>query len=51
MDRISKYNVVHRLEKRALLGAINVVAGIAIFYFGYDQGRVATSRNIYVTSC
>ena len=38
MDRISKFNVVHRYEKRALLIAINIVAGLSIFFFGYDQG-------------
>ena len=38
MDRISKFNLVHKLEKRALLIAINCVAGLSIFYFGYDQG-------------
>ena len=38
MDRISKYNVVHKLEKRSLLIAINCVAGLSIFFFGYDQG-------------
>ncbi|MCJ1436271.1 hypothetical protein MMC27_005649 [Xylographa pallens] len=38
MDQISKYNLVHRYEKRALLIAINCVAGLSIFFFGYDQG-------------
>lgn len=38
MDRISKWNVAHRYEKRALLIAINAVAGLSIFFFGYDQG-------------
>ena len=40
MDRISKYNVVHRFEKRSLLIAINCVAGLSIFFFGYDQGMM-----------
>ena len=39
MDKISKLNVVHRLEKRSLLIAINCVAGLSIFFFGYDQGN------------
>ena len=38
MERISKFNVVHRFEKRALLIAINCVAALSIFFFGYDQG-------------
>ena len=38
MDKISKFNVVHRLEKRSLLIAVNCVAGLSIFFFGYDQG-------------
>ena len=38
MDLISKHNVVHKLEKRSLLIAINCVAGLSIFFFGYDQG-------------
>ncbi|KAI9850367.1 MAG: hypothetical protein M1838_005757 [Thelocarpon superellum] len=41
MDRISKWNVVHRFEKRGLLIAINCVASLAIFFFGYDQGMMA----------
>lgn len=42
MDRISKFNVVHRLEKRNLLIAINCVAGLAVFFFGYDQGLMGS---------
>lgn len=38
MDGISKFNLVHRFEKRALLIAINCVAALSIFFFGYDQG-------------
>ncbi|KAK3721478.1 hypothetical protein LTR37_003034 [Vermiconidia calcicola] len=30
--------VHHRLEKRSLLIAVNLVAGLSIFFFGYDQG-------------
>jgi len=40
MDKISKFNVVHRFEKRSLLVAINCVAGLSIFFFGYDQGTI-----------
>ena len=31
-------NVAHKLEKRKLLIAVNLVAGLSIFFFGYDQG-------------
>jgi hypothetical protein len=37
MEKISKYNVVHHLRKRSLLIAINGLAGLSIFFFGYDQ--------------
>ena len=42
MDRISKYNVVHRYEKKSLLRAINFVGSMAIFFFGYDQGMMGS---------
>lgn len=48
MDRISSWNAARRYEKRALLIAINAVAGLSIFFFGYDQGvmgGVNTNRN------
>ena len=45
MDRISKYNVVHKLEKRSLLIAINCVCGLSIFFFGYDQGMMGGVNN------
>lgn len=38
MDRVSRYNVAHRYEKRSLLILVNCVAGLSIFFFGYDQG-------------
>ena len=31
-------NVAHKFEKRKLLIAVNLVAGLSIFFFGYDQG-------------
>ena len=40
MDRIPRSNVVHKLEKRGLLIAINCIAGLSIFFFGYDQGMM-----------
>ena len=33
-----KFNICHKLEKRRLLIAVNLVAGLSIFFFGYDQG-------------
>ena len=42
MDKISRFNVVHRYEKRALLIAINFVGSLAIFFFGYDQGMMGS---------
>ena len=48
MENLSKYKVANRLEKRSLLIAINLVAGLSIFFFGYDQGvmgGVNTTRN------
>lgn len=42
MNRISKFNVVHRLERRPLLIVINCVAALALFFFGYDQGLMGS---------
>lgn len=42
MDQISRFNVVHRYEKRSLLIAINCVGSLAIFFFGYDQGMMGS---------
>ncbi|QPH05525.1 hypothetical protein C2857_003365 [Epichloe festucae Fl1] len=47
-DTLAKYNVAHKLYKRSLLNTICIVAGISIFFFGYDQGLmggVNTTRN------
>lgn len=40
MDLIPKSNVAHKLEKRSLLIAINCIAALSIFFFGYDQGMM-----------
>ena len=45
MDLIPKGNVVHKLEKRGLLIAINCVAALSIFFFGYDQGMMGGVNN------
>jgi sugar porter (SP) family MFS transporter len=42
---IPNWNVVHRLEKRKLLIAINCIAGLSIFFFGYDQGMMGGVNN------
>ncbi|KAF2109812.1 general substrate transporter [Lophiotrema nucula] len=47
MDKIHKLNVVHRLEKRRLLIAINCVAGLSILFFGYDQGMMGGVNTAY----
>lgn len=44
-DQIKKWNVAHALEKRKLLIAINCVAGLSIFFFGYDQGMMGGVNN------
>ena len=38
MDNIKSYNVARKYEKRSLLILVNLVAGLSIFFFGYDQG-------------
>ena len=45
MDLIPRSNVVHTLKKRNLLAAINCVAGLSIFFFGYDQGMMGGVNN------
>ncbi|EFQ27917.1 uncharacterized protein GLRG_03061 [Colletotrichum graminicola M1.001] len=35
---LAKYNVANRLYKSSLLNAVCLVAGVSIFFFGYDQG-------------
>jgi hypothetical protein len=37
MDQLSGYRVAAKLEKKSLMIAINVVACLSIFFFGYDQ--------------
>ncbi|KAK4934935.1 hypothetical protein LTR66_015521, partial [Elasticomyces elasticus] len=36
--KLASYNVANKLQRRSLLVAINLVAGLSIFFFGYDQG-------------
>ncbi|KAI9661343.1 MAG: hypothetical protein M1831_003076 [Alyxoria varia] len=42
MDQIRGRNVSHSLTKKKLLVSINAVAGLAIFFFGYDQGMMGS---------
>ncbi len=46
MENINRLNVVHRFRKRKLLIAINCVAALSIFFFGYDQGMMAGVNNV-----
>jgi dihydrolipoamide dehydrogenase len=42
-NQITQWNVSHKFEKRNLLILINAVAGLSIFFFGYDQGMMGRS--------
>lgn len=44
-DKIPSWNVVHKLEKRRLLIAINCIAALSILFFGYDQGMMSGVNN------
>ncbi|KAK9454837.1 general substrate transporter [Dipodascopsis uninucleata] len=39
------WNVANRYEKKSLLIAINFIAGLSIFFFGYDQGMMSGVNN------
>ena len=43
--QINSWNVSHVLQKRRLLIAINALAGLSIFFFGYDQGMMGGVNN------
>ncbi|MCJ1401334.1 hypothetical protein MMC11_004546 [Xylographa trunciseda] len=45
MDTIPRSNVVHMYQKRSLLIAINCIASLSIFFFGYDQGLMSGVNN------
>jgi len=45
ISRLRGFNVANHLEKRKLLIAINCVAGLSIFFFGYDQGMMGGVNN------
>lgn len=44
----SRHGVANRLEKGSLLLAVNLVAGLSIFFFGYDQGTLSTRIHTYI---
>jgi len=45
MERLSGFNVANFLEKRRLLFAVNCIAALSIFFFGYDQGMMGGVNN------
>jgi MFS family permease len=45
MDRLPGFNVANIFEKRSLLVAINSLAALSIFFFGYDQGVMGGVNN------
>ncbi|KAI0017562.1 general substrate transporter [Xylariomycetidae sp. FL0641] len=45
MERLPGFNVANFLEKRQLLIAINCIAALSIFFFGYDQGMMGGVNN------
>lgn len=45
MEKQGRWNVAHVLEKRKLLIAINCIAALSIFFFGYDQGMMGGVNN------
>ncbi|KAK5627593.1 hypothetical protein RRF57_003308 [Xylaria bambusicola] len=45
MERLPGLNIANFFEKRALLVAINSLAALSIFFFGYDQGVMGGVNN------
>lgn len=45
LQRLKGFNVANHFEKRQLLIAINCVAALSIFFFGYDQGMMGGVNN------
>ncbi|OTA76658.1 hypothetical protein M434DRAFT_38815 [Hypoxylon sp. CO27-5] len=45
MERLPGFNVANFLEKRQLLIAVNCIAALSIFFFGYDQGMMGGVNN------
>lgn len=45
MERLPGLNVANFLEKGQLLAAVNCIAALSIFFFGYDQGMMGGVNN------
>lgn len=45
LQKLKGFNVANHFEKRQLLIAINCVAALSIFFFGYDQGMMGGVNN------
>ncbi|KAK1676529.1 putative MFS monosaccharide transporter [Colletotrichum godetiae] len=45
MDQRHRWMVTAKFERRALLVAVNGLAGMSIFFFGYDQGMMGGVNN------
>ena len=45
MAKAKGFNVANRLRKKKLLIAINCLAALSIFFFGYDQGMMGGVNN------
>lgn len=50
VSSISRYNLVHHLQGRSLLIAINCLASLSIFFFGYDQGMMGGGTRFLVST-
>ena len=44
-NQLSGFRVAAHLRKRSLLVAVNALAGLSIFFFGYDQGMMGGVNN------
>jgi MFS family permease len=44
-NQITSWNIAHKYQNKSLLRGINAVAGLAIFFFGYDQGMMGGVNN------
>lgn len=43
-EYFKQHGIANKLQKRSLLIAVNLVAGLSIFFFGYDQGVMGGGR-------
>lgn len=47
--KFQKYGIANKLEKRSLLIAVNVVASLSIFFFGYGRWNNTIPSNAMLT--